>query len=274
MTTSARAWLVAGAGLFVVASTHAARAQVPDGASDGMLSQGIDDPKVARRLGTRLPAAADPAGAVAAGAEAPPTIVSQAPAPAAPAPRSGEPSVPRVGLSFRRFSFVRVGATAPGSTTGTAASEPFNSLSLDLYPLSTVVRFGLSSQYGWQSGAFGGSGDWFLAESFTLGGQGPILLGQGAPFRQITLFGEAYAGGGYMRRLQFDTTIPTVYWQFGVDAGADIFVARHGFVSLAFGYLHPVNGFATTKMTSGIVTSAAFTTVFVDTWSFKVGIGF
>jgi hypothetical protein len=264
--------MFAGAGLLVV-SAHAARAQVSDGSSDGLLSQGIDDPKVARRLGTRLPAAADPAGAATTSTEAPPAIVSAKPAPPEPAP-SGEPSVPRVGLAFRRFSFVRVGATAPGSTTGTAASEPFDSLSLDLYPLSTVVRFGLSSQYGWQSGAFGGSGDYFLAESFTLGGQGPIRFRPGAPFRQITLFGEGYAGAGYMRRLQFATTIPTVYWQFGVDAGADLFVARHGFVSLAFGYLHPVNGFATTKMTSGIVTSAAFTTVFVDTWSFKVGIGF
>jgi hypothetical protein len=270
---AARAWLFAGAGL-LVAWPHAARAQVSEVGHDGLLLQGIDDPKVARRLGTTLPTATDPtATATAAAAEGPPTIVSEKPPAVEPAPNR-EPSVPRVGLAFRRFSFVRVGATMPGSTSGTAASEPFNSLSLDLYPLSTVVRFGLSSQYGWQSGAFGGSGDYFLAESFTLGGQGPIMFGRGAPFRQLTLFGEGYAGGGYMRRLQFDTTIPTVYWQFGVDAGADLFFAQHGFLSLAFGYLHPVNGFATTKMTSGIVTSAAFTTVFVDTWSFKVGIGF
>ena len=40
--------------------------------------------------------------------------------------------------------------------------------------------------------------------------------------------------------------------------GSDVFVARHGFLSVAFGYLHPVNGFATTKMTAGVVTSATF----------------
>ena len=37
-----------------------------------------------------------------------------------------------------------------------------------------------------------------------------------------------------------------------------------GYLSLAIGYLRPVNGFARRQ---------EFTTVFVDTWSFKVGVG-
>ena len=67
-----------------------------------------------------------------------------------------------------------------------------------------------------------------------------------------------------MRRLQFDRTVPTVYWQFGLDVGAEVYFARMGFVSVAIGYLRPVNGFAKLQ---------EFTSVFADTWSFKLGIG-
>jgi hypothetical protein len=67
-----------------------------------------------------------------------------------------------------------------------------------------------------------------------------------------------------MRRLQFDRTIPTAFWQFGVDAGVEVYVVRAGFLSFALGYLRPVNGFAERQQ---------FTTVFVDTWSFKLGVG-
>ncbi len=67
-----------------------------------------------------------------------------------------------------------------------------------------------------------------------------------------------------MRRLQFDRTIPTAFWQFGADAGVEIYVARSATSALAIGYLRPVNGFAKRQQ---------FTSVFVDTWSFKIGIG-
>ena len=145
-----------------------------------------------------------------------------------------EPGVPRFKLAFRRFDFVRIGATDLGSTSGTASGEPFDSVSLDIYPVSS------------------------------LGGQ---LAGQ-----QITPFAEAFAGGGYMRRVQFDRTIPTLYWQLGIDAGTEIFVSPHAFISVALGYLHPVNGFAATS-TTGTNTSASFMSVCVDTWSFKLGFG-
>ena len=165
--------------------------------------------------------------------------------------------VPFIGLGYRRFSFVQVGATSAGSSTGAAASEPFDSISLDLYPISRFLRFGLSTQYGWQNGRFdSGTGDYFLAQSASLGIQiaGP----------RVTPFAEAFAGGGYMRRFQFDRTIPTAYWQFGIDAGANIFLADHGFFSVALGYLRPVNGF---------LKQQTFTSVYVDTWSVKIGFG-
>jgi hypothetical protein len=163
-------------------------------------------------------------------------------------------SPPRLKLAFRRFDFVRIGAA--GAADGSVASEPFDSVSIDVYPLSSFVRIGLSTQYGWQAGAGFSGGDYFANESLSLGVQ---LLG-----RPVVPFAESFAGIGYMRRLQFDRTVPTAYWQFGVDVGAELYFARTGFVSLALGYLRPVNGF---------VMQQQFTSAFVDTWSFKLGIG-
>lgn len=265
-------------------------------------SDDIDDPKLARRLKTRttLPAG-DGSPVVAtpvAGTPAPPptptptpTAVLAAPADPRPVPSaSAQASVPAsvnpastadvvassaplahttataprdagktptIGIGYRRFSFVQVGATPSGSTTGSAASEPFDSLSLDFYPISRLVRFGLSTQYGWQSGQLGtGNGDYFIAQSLSLGVQSAGSV--------VTPFAEGYGGGGYMRRFQFDRTVPTAYWQLGVDAGASFFLGDVGYVSVALGYLHPVNGF---------VKETSFTSVYVDTWSLKIGIG-
>jgi hypothetical protein len=244
-----------------------ARAQAPAGGD-------IDDPKLARRLKTRvtLPAAADAAaplpepGVAAAVALSPPapaavpadpdaatTVARRAPP---PAPQD-EGRTPFLGVAYRHFSFVQLGATEPGSMIGKAASEPFSSLSLDFYPISHVVRFGTSTQYGWQSAnAAPGGGDYFVAQSFTLGLQ--------LPSQYVTPYFEGLAGAGYMRRFQFDRTIPTAYWQFGLDVGAQAFVSRHGYVSLAVGYLRAVNGF---------LQEQSFTSVYLDTWSFKIGVG-
>jgi len=281
----------AGACLLLISAATVARAATPAGDE-------IDDPKMARRLKSRTtlaapaettpvagtsavapaiaptaPAAAAPVDAralpsapVSAWPSSPPPsngaaadLVASGASPAAvraPAPRNGG-KTPTIGIGYRRFSFVQVGATPSGSTTGSATSEPFDTLSLDFYPISRLVRFGLSTQYGWQSGQFGtGNGDYFIAESASLG-----LQSAGAV---VTPFAEAFAGGGYMRRFQFDRTVPTAYWQFGVDAGASFFLGDVGYVSVALGYLHPVDGF---------VKETSFTSVYVDTWSLKLGIG-
>jgi hypothetical protein len=123
--------------------------------------------------------------------------------------------------------------------------------------VSRIVRIGLSTAFGWQSGKWLAEGDYFATQSVSFGGQYGGL-GRFVPFA------EGFAGVGYMRRLQFDRTIPTAFWQFGADAGVEIYVAKVGYLSLAIGYLRPVNGFARRQQ---------FTTVFVDTWSFKVGVG-
>ena len=176
--------------------------------------------------------------------------------PYTPAAEHGfEPTLPRLKLALRRFDFVQIGASE--SSNGVAAPETFNSISVDVYPVSRIVRIGLSTAFGWQSGKWLAEGDYFATQSVSLGAQYGGL-GRFVPFA------EAFTGVGYMRRLQFDRTIPTAFWQFGADAGVEVYVTKVGFLSLAIGYLRPVNGFARRQQ---------FTTVFVDTWSFKVGVG-
>jgi hypothetical protein len=278
-------WVALAAAGLTAGPARAARAQT---------GEEPDDPKLARRLGPRAPLA--PPAAVERRSPGPPDAVKLRPPAAAsppvaavppppandaaagwwshavttgdtssaglgvyaaPPPPAAAPAAPRprLKLAYRRFDFVRVGAS--GSSAGTVAGEPFDSVSVDVYPLSSLVRIGLSSQYGWQSGAGLSGGDYFAAESLSAGAQ---LRGG-----RVVPFGEAFGGIGYMRRLQFERTIPTAYWQLGVDAGAEIFFADNGFVSVALGYLHPVNGFAMQQK---------FVSVFVDTWSFKLGVGF
>ena len=231
---------------------------------------------MSRRLGTRIwwgtppppaPAPATvPAATVAAAASrrrgADRAGTSTAGSRRWPAPRSRrrprrltERVPPRLKLDYRHFNFVQIGASS--SINGAVASEPFNSIGVDVYPLTSLVRVGLSTQYGWQSGSFVSNGDYFAAQSLSLGVQ-YLEAGRFVPFA------EAFGGIGYMRRLQFDRTVPTVYWQLGVDVGTEIYFARTGYISLAIGYLRPVNGFARVQQ---------FETVFVDTWSFKLGIG-
>jgi len=242
-----------------------ARAQQPS-------DEPIDDPKVSRRLGTRItvPAPSQPAPppgrptASRATEPAPaalpvppeseagvPTVVR----PYAPPEAPFSPSPPRLKLALRHFDFIRIGASE--SSNGVPAKETFNSVSIDVYPVSSIVRVGLSTAYGWQSGTWLANGDYFATQSLSLGAQYHDL-GRFVPFA------EAFAGVGYMRRLQFDRTVPTAFWQFGADAGVEVYVARMGYLSFALGYLRPVNGFAKRQQ---------FTTVFVDTWSFKIGIG-
>jgi hypothetical protein len=190
----------------------------------------------------------NPAASEAPGAAA--VVERRAPTP----PGTDAFSPPRLELAFRRFNFVQIGAA--GASPGIAATEAFNSLAVNVYPLSSMVRLGLSTQYGWQSGTWTSHGDYFAAESVSAGVQ---LRGD-----RVVPFAEGFAGIGYMRRLQFDRTIPTAYWQLGVDVGADVFVARSGFVSVAIGYLRAVNGFLVAQQ---------FTSAFLDTWSFKLGVG-
>jgi hypothetical protein len=266
----------------------AARAQAPKAPAGD--DDPIDDPKVFRRLGTRIdvpaPKPTPPVPSVPALVAPVPTPVGTAPiatptsapgpAPGAPPPPNEvegggvaaierpytpvveapfEPTLPRLKLGLRRFNFVRIGAS--NSADGVAAPETFNNLSVDVYPVSRTIRVGLSSAFGWQDGTWLANGDYLATQTLSIGAQYREL-------GRIVPFAEGFAGVGYMRRLQFDRTVPTAFWQFGADAGLEVYVARAGYLSFALGYLRPVNGFAKRQ---------EFTSVFVDTWSFKIGIG-
>jgi hypothetical protein len=229
----------------------------------------IDDPKLERRLGTRIdlgvaasagPAGLEPASAGPVGtaeADGPAAVAETTPEAPPPLPegRSSAPRTPRLKVGFRRFTFAQIGATAMSGPSG--ADEPFDVASLDFYPISSSWRFGLTTQYGWQEGTFRQGGDAFIAQSVSLGGQ--------IPGPAVTPFFEAYAGGGYMQRTHAGlNAVATVYGQLGFDVGSELFLARHLCVSAAVGYLHAANGF---------VKDSVFGSFSIDTWSFKLGLG-
>jgi hypothetical protein len=217
----------------------------------------IDDPKLARRLGARIALGAP------AGAEAPSLGVPESAAPLpegelearAPEPET-QPRKPRLKLGYRRYTFSQIGAT---QATTPGASEPFDVVSLDFYPVSSTVRFGLTAQYGWQEGTFRANGDAFFAGGTSLGFQvpGPVL----------TPFVEGFANAGLLQRTKSGlslNTIASVLGELGLDVGTEVFLARNFCLSFAVGYIHLANGYARTN---------AFDSFSIDTWSFKLGLG-
>jgi hypothetical protein len=218
--------------------------------------ESIDDPKVERRLGTRIdvppvPFASAPPDVAPTGAASPAAVTEATVKPPAPETRTA-----RVQIAYRRFTFAQI---AKATSAAPAEDESFNVVSLDFYPVSTAWRFGSSTQYGWEQGTFRANGDAFIAESLMLGGQipGPV----------VTPFFEVHAGAGLMQRTHAGlglNTIATAYGQLGVDVGMDVFVARYAFFSAAIGYLHGTDGF---------VKENTFASFSVDTWAFKLGFG-
>jgi hypothetical protein len=169
-------------------------------------------------------------------------------------------------LAYRRFSLGALGAssssasassgttTAPSTVAG--AAESFESLSLDFYPISGYLRAGTSTQFGWQSGQFDRSGDYFLAQSLNSGIQFP---------GRITPFAEVLAGAGYMRRAQVGAaSLPGAYFQVGLEAGIELYVAGRAYTSIAVGYLHTGNL---------LVVQQSLTSIKQDSWALKVGVG-
>ncbi len=227
--------------LLVVWSGARARAQP---------TESIDDPKVERRLGTRIDYVSTAPAGDTTGADAAPVAVIGTPA----TPPQEAARVPRLMLGYRRFTFAHIGATA---SSGPAAGEPFDVVSLDFFPVSNTFRLGLSTQYGWQEGTFRQNGDVILAETVSLGFQ--------APGPVATPFVDGYAGAGLMQRTNAGlNTIATLYDELGIEAGVDVFLAPHFFLSASLAYLHAQDWFAKDNV---------FGDFSVDTWSFKLGVG-
>jgi hypothetical protein len=252
--------------LWSLVAAGTARAQEPLA-----VPETIDDPKLERRLGTRvelapavnLEGAGAPAPAPATESPAVELLVPGAPErDAALGEAAPEPRKPRLKLAYRRFTFAQLGTTA---ATTPAKDEPFDVVSIDFYPVSSIIRFGLTGQYGWQEGTFRENGDAFFAGGSSLGFQ--------APGPVLTPFVEGYAFAGLMQRTEKDlmppsgkglNSIATFLGELGIDVGTEAFMAKNFCLTFAVGYVHLTNAFARAN---------AFESFSVDTWSFKLGIG-
>lgn len=164
------------------------------------------------------------------------------------------PYRPRLELAYRRFSLGAIGTTGTAAAAATGP-EAFESLSLDAYPISRILRVGTSTQFGWHDGQFDRSGDYFLAQSFSSGFQIP---------GRFTPFAEALAGAGYMRRVQSDSTLPGAYWQVGIEGGVEVYVVGRAYTSVSVGYLHTDNL---------LLLQHSLSSVKQDSWVLKLGIG-
>jgi hypothetical protein len=229
----------------------------------------IDDPKVQRRLGERVDLgrivpiealaptasyAVPETSAVATGAD----VVVR------PEPSSGNEGaryVPHMKLAYRLLPFSQIATTG----VGPGADEIFHVVSLDLHPISTRWRIGLSTSYGWESGTFRQGGDAFFAESLFIGAQ--------IPGPTFTPFFEVIGTGGFMQRSHHPGVLSTkasALAGLGLDVGTEIFMARFAYLSFAIGYMHGVNWWGRLADKSGIGTLQSMA---VDTWTLKVGFG-
>ena len=121
--------------------------------------------------------------------------------------------------------------------------------------MSGYLRVGTSTQFGWQSGQFDRSGDYFVAQSFSSGFQIP---------GRVTPFGEALAGAGFMRRLDSTTSLATAHWQVGIEGGVEVYVAGRAYASVAIGYLRTGNL---------MLLNQSPTSLKLDSWTLKLGMG-
>lgn len=242
--------------LWAMTAAASALAQEPGSLQ---ISEGIDDPKVARRLGTRVELVAtapagDASGPVSSSSASSAPVAVVATAPLGGVEETPATRVPRLMLGYRRFTFAHVGAKA---TSGPGVAEPFDVVSFDFFPISNTFRLGLSSQYGWQEGTFRQNGDVIIAETVSLGFQSP------GPW--FTPFIDGYAGVGLMQRTNAGlNSQATLYDELGVEAGADLFLSRYFFLSAAIAYIHAGDAF---------VKANTFGNFAVDTWAFKLGFG-
>jgi hypothetical protein len=227
----------------------------------------IDDPKVQRRLGTRVDAgsivaldvaptqsAYAPAADVGAGAD---VVVRPLPSSEPPVPGY----VPHAKIGYRLLPFSQIASNG----IGPGGDETFHVLSIDLYPISSKWRIGLSTQYGWETGTFRQGGDAFFSEALFIGGQMP-----GPTF---TPFFEVIGAAGFMQRSHHPGVLSTkasALASLGIDVGTEVFMARFAYLSFALGYVHGVNWWGRLADKSGVGTLQSMA---VDTWTLKVGFG-
>jgi hypothetical protein len=175
----------------------------------GRLDLGDDDPKLAR---------ARPQGGRVLADEDDPKLARGAP----PARRRGWPRldhpVPRFKLGYRYLQL----ASLDGGTV------PAHAASLDFYPLSNLIRFGLSTEAGFTSDTYG---TWYLAEGASLGLQWPA---------RVTPFLEGRFLAGLIAGTVLGHAAVSYLYGGGVEAGIEVYYAKRFYVTIALGWVHPV----------------------------------
>lgn len=170
-------------------------------------------------------------------------------------PGSSWPFAPRAEISWRYLPLFRPGAQQSGQAAGKVADESFSTLTARVFPTSSLLRFGIGVDFGWESGHFATGGDYFFSETTSLG-----LQWRG----RFTPFLELLGGGGYLRRMQSGVSVPSGLWFFGAEGGVDIYTLDRFYVHVSVGRVRLVNALA--QITG-------FSRLYEDAWTFRLGIG-
>ncbi|HXU72778.1 MAG TPA: hypothetical protein VN947_25840 [Polyangia bacterium] len=158
--------------------------------------------------------------------------------------------VPRVKLSYRRMW-----AASPDG-----GDLPFDAAELDFYPVSKLVRLGLTGEVGYGGGNYG---LWYFVTGATLGLQWPMRV---TPFLEGR-FVAGIIGGSFMGQ----SAVSWIY-EGGIETGVEVYVASRFYLSAAIGWAHPVYGGVdvTALNETQTIVRKDFAT---DSFTFKVGLG-
>jgi hypothetical protein len=176
---------------------------------------------------------------------------------AKPPPEPPRPRFPGVSLrlGYRRFQLAEV-----VTPTQTLENDTFQVAVLDVYPVSDVMRFGLSLQ-----GGISDDDDWL--------GQVGLVLGVQWPGLPVTPFAEIGSHAGLVRRSIWPmenpepTDFPAMLLELNAEAGIDIHLGRV-IVTVSGGFQR---GWFTIEESAN---NHAISFQHTDSWYLKFGIGY
>jgi hypothetical protein len=170
--------------------------------------------------------------------------------------RDDDSATPGVLFSWRSFAAVPIGAVPlPGHATPSA--QHFDVFAAELYPVSNILRAGLTSEIGFASNDSAGShGDFFLAEAGSAGVQWPM---------RVTPYVEGSLGLGFLRRSLYNQDILTLLYTGGVDVGVAARLVGKATVAASIGWLRPVYH---------VAAGSGHINIYTDAFTFRLAIGF
>jgi hypothetical protein len=210
-------------------------------AGAGGLDLGDDDPKLARGR---------PQGRVVLADEDDPKLARGAPRHRG-WPRIDHPA-PRFKLGYRYLQL----ASLNGGTV------PAHAATLDFYPLSNLIRFGLSTEAGFTNDAYG---MWYLAEGASLGLQWPA---------RVTPFIDGRFIAGLIAGTVLGHSAVSYLYGGGVEAGVEVYYARRFYVTIALGWMHPIySGVDVAALMANPTLDPVRKDFTADSFTLKVGLG-